>query len=64
MIGDDPIALHDFRKVIQVSGQDPYEWKGYEKPPREIFLRNCKTLSSEDDKGIFYRDTDATKEKN
>ena len=64
MVGDDPIALHDFRKVIQVSGQDPYEWKGYEKPPREILLRNCKVLSNEDDKGIFYRDTDVTKEKN
>ena len=60
----EPIALHDFRTVIQVAGKDPYKWKGYKKPPREILLRNCKSISSEDDKGIFYRKTDATDQQN
>ena len=59
--GDEAIAMHDYRKVIQVSGDDPYKWKGYEEPPKEILLRNCKILSNKNDNNIFYRNTDASK---
>ncbi|HXG23378.1 MAG TPA: phytanoyl-CoA dioxygenase family protein [Chthonomonadales bacterium] len=35
-------ANADRRAVVLVSGQDPYAWKGYETPPRKVWLRTCK----------------------
>ncbi|MDP6117489.1 MAG: phytanoyl-CoA dioxygenase family protein [Planctomycetota bacterium] len=34
----------DHRAVIQVSGSDPYAWKGYDKPPARVGLRQCKAV--------------------
>ncbi|MBM3262367.1 MAG: phytanoyl-CoA dioxygenase family protein [candidate division Zixibacteria bacterium] len=36
------VANADRRCVIPVSGADPYAWKGYDTPPRSVWLRNCK----------------------
>ena len=36
-------ANADRRTIIPVSGIDPYSWKGYEKPPRSVSIRSCKT---------------------
>ena len=35
-------ATADFRRVIPVSGRDPYAWKGYDTSPRDCHLRRCK----------------------
>jgi hypothetical protein len=36
------VATADRRNVILVAGTDPYEWKGYETPPDNVWLRTCK----------------------
>ena len=36
------VANADRRKVVPVSGADPYAWKGYEQPQRDCWLRTCK----------------------
>ena len=36
------VASADRRSVIQVVGDDPYEWKGYDNPPNNVWLRTCK----------------------
>ncbi|MDP7237575.1 MAG: phytanoyl-CoA dioxygenase family protein [Candidatus Latescibacteria bacterium] len=38
------VATADRRNIIPVSGVDPYAWKGYEKPPRSIHIRDCKAV--------------------
>jgi phytanoyl-CoA hydroxylase len=35
----EPIATLDMRAVVHVSGDDPYPWKGYDKPPMQTFVR-------------------------
>jgi phytanoyl-CoA hydroxylase len=35
-------ANADRRAVVLVAGEDPYAWKGYEIPPRKVWLRTCK----------------------
>ena len=35
-------ANADRRCVLPVAGADPYAWKGYEEPPRQVHLRPCK----------------------
>ena len=35
-------ANADHRAVETVAGVDPYAWKGYEEPPRRVYLRRCK----------------------
>ncbi|MBI2192711.1 MAG: phytanoyl-CoA dioxygenase family protein [Planctomycetes bacterium] len=32
----------DRRCVVPVAGLDPYAWKGYETPPKNVWLRMCK----------------------
>lgn len=32
----------DVRKIVPVAGVDPYAWKGYEMPPKSVWLRTCK----------------------
>ena len=39
--GETP-ANADRREVQPVAGIDPYAWKGYEKPPKAVYLRLCK----------------------
>ncbi|MCC6446902.1 MAG: phytanoyl-CoA dioxygenase family protein [Armatimonadetes bacterium] len=39
--GESP-ASADRRAVVPVAGRDPYAWKGYETPPRQVWLRTCK----------------------
>jgi len=34
-------ARADRRNVVPVAGRDPYSWKGYEKPGRDVHLRLC-----------------------
>jgi phytanoyl-CoA hydroxylase len=36
------VAMADRRNVIPVVGDDPYEWKGYDNPPNNVWLRTCK----------------------
>lgn len=36
------MASADRRNVIQVVGDDPYEWKGYDNPTNNVWLRTCK----------------------
>jgi phytanoyl-CoA hydroxylase len=36
------VATADRRSVIPVAGVDPYTWKGYDNPPRNVWLRTCK----------------------
>ncbi|MDA0840545.1 MAG: phytanoyl-CoA dioxygenase family protein [Planctomycetota bacterium] len=43
-------ATADRRAVIHVSGSDPYAWKGYEKPPARIGLRQCKAVQEKKQK--------------
>jgi hypothetical protein len=38
------VANADRRCVIPVSGVDPYAWKGYDNPPRSVWLRTCKAV--------------------
>jgi ectoine hydroxylase-related dioxygenase (phytanoyl-CoA dioxygenase family) len=37
-------ATADRRCVIPVAGIDPYAWKGYDNPPRDVSLRKCKAI--------------------
>ncbi|MBW3624288.1 MAG: phytanoyl-CoA dioxygenase family protein [Armatimonadetes bacterium] len=39
--GETP-ATADRRDVIPVAGVDPYAWKGYDNPPKNVWLRTCK----------------------
>ena len=36
------VANADRRVIMPVAGSDPYAWKGYEAPPREVSLRTCR----------------------
>ncbi len=36
------VANADRRSVIPVAGIDPYQWKGYDNPPQDVWLRSCK----------------------
>ena len=36
------VAMADVRKIVPVAGFDPYAWKGYEQPQKEVYLRLCK----------------------
>jgi phytanoyl-CoA hydroxylase len=38
------VANADRRVVIPVAGVDPYAWKGYEAPPKEVSLRACRAV--------------------
>jgi len=40
--GESP-ANADRRNIIPVAGVDPYDWKGYETPPNNVWLRACKS---------------------
>jgi phytanoyl-CoA hydroxylase len=39
--GESP-ATADRRSVIHVVGEDPYAWKGYDNPQKNVWLRTCK----------------------
>jgi phytanoyl-CoA hydroxylase len=39
--GESP-ATADRRSVIHVAGEDPYAWKGYDNPQKNVWLRTCK----------------------
>jgi ectoine hydroxylase-related dioxygenase (phytanoyl-CoA dioxygenase family) len=43
------VAMADRRYVIPVAGVDPYAWKGYEEPKRDVWLRTCKANTPEQD---------------
>jgi phytanoyl-CoA hydroxylase len=36
------VAIADRRCIVMVAGEDPYEWKGYEPPEQNVWLRTCK----------------------
>ncbi len=36
------VAMADRRCIIPVAGVDPYAWKGYDNPPKSVWLRTCK----------------------
>jgi len=38
------VATADRRCVIQAAGEDPYAWKGYDKPQHNVWLRTCKAI--------------------
>jgi len=42
-------ANGDRRCIIPVAGVDPYAWKGYEAPPRSVWLRTCKANTPQQD---------------
>ncbi|MGI8794217.1 MAG: phytanoyl-CoA dioxygenase family protein [Acidimicrobiales bacterium] len=33
------VGVFDNRNVVHVAGEDPYGWKGYDEPPKRVFLR-------------------------
>ncbi len=35
-------ANADVRTIVPVAGIDPYEWKGYQAPTKDVWLRTCK----------------------
>lgn len=37
-------AMADRRAVVPVAGVDPYAWKGYDNPPKSVWLRQCKAM--------------------
>ena len=39
--GEHP-AMADRRSVVMVAGEDPYAWKGYDNPEKNVWLRTCK----------------------
>lgn len=39
--GEHP-AMADRRNVVMVAGEDPYAWKGYDNPAKNVWLRTCK----------------------
>jgi len=38
----------DNRKIVHAAGIDPYAWKGYETPPRDVFIRPIEQRADED----------------
>ena len=38
------VARADRRCVVPVAGIDPYAWKGYDTPPKSVWLRMCKAI--------------------
>jgi len=45
---DQPAAKADTRAIVPVAGCDPYEWKGYETPNKDVHLRTCKANRPKD----------------
>ena len=41
-------ASADRRCIVPVSGVDPYAWKGYDAPPKNVSLRTCKAVQEMD----------------
>lgn len=39
------VASADRRCIVPVAGIDPYDWKGYDNPPNNVWLRTCKAGS-------------------
>ena len=37
-------ANADRRCIVPVAGVDPYAWKGYDTPPKNVWLRTCKAV--------------------
>jgi hypothetical protein len=37
-------ASADRRCIVPVAGVDPYAWKGYDNPPKNVWLRTCKAV--------------------
>jgi ectoine hydroxylase-related dioxygenase (phytanoyl-CoA dioxygenase family) len=37
-------ANADRRCIVPVAGVDPYAWKGYDAPPKNVWLRTCKAV--------------------
>ena len=42
-------ATADRRNVIPVAGRDPYAWKGYDNPAKNVYLRTCKANTESPD---------------
>ncbi len=40
------VAGADRRSVVPVAGTDPYDWKGYDNPPQNVWLRSCKATEA------------------
>lgn len=38
------VSTADRRSVIPVAGSDPYQWKGYDNLPQDVWLRSCKAV--------------------
>jgi hypothetical protein len=38
------VANADRRNILPVAGIDPYAWKGYQKPPKTVSMRQCKAI--------------------
>ena len=45
------VANADRRNVLPVSGVDPYAWKGYQSPPKNVHLRQCKAIRDMEEDG-------------
>ena len=45
------VANADRRNVLPVSGVDPYAWKGYQNPPQNVHLRQCKAIRDMEEDG-------------
>jgi ectoine hydroxylase-related dioxygenase (phytanoyl-CoA dioxygenase family) len=45
------VATADRRNIVPVAGVDPYEWKGIEEAPNQVYLRPCKAATQSDSNG-------------
>lgn len=54
------VAIADDRRVIPVSGIDPYAWKGYEIPERQLYVRHSKAIEERMKSGKFSVKTSNT----
>lgn len=51
-------ASADRRNVVPVAGVDPYAWRGYEAPPKNVYLRTCKANQQTDAAKADHRKVD------
>jgi len=51
--GEHP-AMADRRCIVPVAGIDPYAWKGYEAPKKDVWLRSCKANEGKKAGGAGY----------
>ncbi len=54
------VATADVRTILPVAGRDPYAWKGYQAPVKNVWLRQCKAIADMRVQKKYLHETEET----